>query len=550
MQPVQDSLMFESKFKKYAFNTRTLIVSSVVFSLFLLVFSACSETTDPVPKPEDLAFEYSPSSGLVTLFHGDEGEFSVAVSPSVPLTNTWKLNHETVGSGLSLQYSGTQIGIDTLRVDSAYSSVSWNRTWYISVTENQTTIPPAVTSIVISHGPEAADVEVSWHMISVSSYPIVEYQVGMSYEGPITTDNWSETILLGSYPHLHNQVGYSFTYTHEEDGMISGATAWFAVRGVDEAGQMSSIPGQFPHLISSPWYIEGTVYSDDGEILPNVIIDYGCPSCRVNADSEGRFSIGPVPNVNVFDLVTMADDSPGNGEPFDSYYNFTTHSIEYDPDGNYDIMLLSRYGLDDSCENYDFEFMLYFKDMTGTLFPTDLRPNYRLFKWENYPVAVYVPPFISGDGVDFEIPCKQIIEYWNSAMGDEYLVLVDTPEEAGIEFYFGDEGTAYAGRAYVAEPHDQNYLLGDVIPEKVKIYIWDQLVEPINIMETSMHEMGHALGLFAHTACTGGNFVMDASPAGILTPDPYHAVHPDEIRVVRAIRNLPQGTDISAFDFP
>ncbi len=520
---------------------------SAVFVLFMF-FPACSDSSDPVVQPEDLTFQYSPNSALVTLFPDESADFSVSPSPSVQLGNQWKLNGASSGEESIYHYEPIRIGVDILRLDSTYSSVTWNRTWYISTVENLTTIPPVVSFVVLDHGPVAGDVEVSWHMISQSTYPIVEYRIAMSYEGPVTADNWADATLLGVYPHLHNQVGYNVTYTEADDGMISGEMVWFAVRGVDEVGQMSSITAAYPHLISSPWYLEGFVYGDNDETLSNVIINYGCPSCRVNTDSDGHFSIGPLPNVNVYDLSTLTNNEPCEGEPCGSFYDFVAHDVSYDPDGNYDLMLLGRYGLDDSCENYDWEFMNYFREMTRTFFPSDLRDNLLLYKWESYPVKVYIPPFVSDAGLDYQSLCQEVVGFWNIAMEDEYLQLVDTVEESMVEFYFGNESNLYAGRTYMTLPDDQHYLLGDVIPEKVMIYIWDELPNAINVQETTMHELGHSLGLYAHTVCEGDGFVMAASPSGILANGPENAVHADEKRAVRAIRNLPQGTDISAFD--
>ncbi len=530
-------------------KSRISVICALVFLLFLFIFAACSSSTEPVVLPEDLTFQYTPTSGLVTLFHGDSTDFSVATNPSVTFAKQWNLNANVVGTEPAYHFEAVHIGIDTLRLESTYSGVHWNRTWYVNIVENSTTTPPEVASVSLDHGNEAGDVEVSWHMIPQSTYPIEEYQVAMSYDGAITSANWTEATLLGSYPHLYNQVGYSVVYSEAEDGMLPGEVAWFAVRALDEVGQMSALSSSYNHLISSPWFIEGYVFDDNGEALSNVIISYGCPSCRVNSDSEGRYVIGPLPNVNTYDLTSLTSNSSCDGEPCDSFYDFIAHDVTYDPEGNYDIMLLGRYGLDDSCENYDLNFMTYFREMTRTVFPTSLRPTYELFKWESYPVKVYVPPFTSVNGLDYESLCKEVVGFWNVAMGEEYLQLVDSPEEAMIELYFGDEGTLYAGRTFLAQPNDEDFRLGDVIPEKVLVYVWDQLPNATNVQETTMHELGHSLGLFAHTVCSGDGFIMSANHAGILANGPENAVHPDEKRAVRAIRNLPQGTDISAFDW-
>jgi hypothetical protein len=513
----------------------------------VLIFGACSDSTDPIPKPEDLIFTYTPVAPVTTLFVGQETEFSIGVSPSVQLGTQWKLNGEIVGEDAAYHYESRHIGIDTLGLSYSYSSVNWDRIWYVDVLENPTTIPPVVPFVSLDHGPEVADVIVSWHIIPQSTYPVVEYRIAMSYEDEVTTENWADAIQLGAFVHNPNQIGYNATFT-QDDQMIPGELAWFAVRGVDEAGQMSSIEEPHSISISFEWTIEGFVYGDDGQAINGGLIEY-VTNERVEIASDGSYRIRGVPNVNIYNLRTITENYPGQGEPYDSYYDFVTPDIHYDPDGNYDIMLLTRYGMDDSCEYYDFEFMSYFRYMTRTFTHTNLRPNYILYKWENYPVPVYVPPFISPGGLDFQSLCREVIGFWNTAMGDDYLVLVDTPEEAGIEFdFFSDPNSPYGGLTELTKPDEQLFLLGDVIPEKIMIRLWDAIPQGIMVQETAMHEMGHALGLFTHTRCSGENFLMANNPSGILDNGPENAVHIDEKRIVRAIRNLPQGTDVSAFD--
>jgi len=210
-------------------------------------------------------------------------------------------------------------------------------------------------------------------------------------------------------------------------------------------------------------------------------------------------------------------------------------------------MLLGRYGLDADCEVYEFSFMDYFKMMTLTDDTTNLRPNYNLYKWESYPVPVYVPPYVNEFGHDFQSLCREAVEFWNIAIGEEYMVLVDTPEEAKIEFEFiFDPG--HAGGTRLVLPNDEDYRLGDVIPEKVMVFVRDDLPQAIYIQEVTMHELGHAMGLLDHTDCSGGGFIMGNVTSGILDNGPENAIHLDEKRAIRAIRNLPQATDMSAFD--
>ncbi len=79
---------------------------------------------------------------------------------------------------------------------SSINGIAYAYSWYLDIVENSNTIPPAVTSVSLDHGSEAGDVEVSWHMITQSTYPIEEYRVALSYEGAITSANWSATLPL------------------------------------------------------------------------------------------------------------------------------------------------------------------------------------------------------------------------------------------------------------------------------------------------------------------------------------------------------------------
>jgi len=248
-------------------------------------------------------------------------------------------------------------------------------------------------------------------------------------------------------------------------------------------------------------------------------------------------------------LITHSTNTHNPEEPETSWYDFTMRDVTYDPVGSNDIIIITRYELDPSCSSYSDEFIVYFKYMTNTMLQTNLRPNLNLYKWEEYPIPVYVPPFVNEHGLDFETLCRETIDFWNLVMGEEYLYLVDTVEESRIEFYFGNEGIQYTGRTLLSEPSDQLYGLGDVIPEKMKVYIWDQLSDSQDVQETSMHELGHALGLFGHALCDGEGFLMIVNSAGILDNGPENAAHEHERRALEMIRNLPQGTNMADFQY-
>ncbi len=515
--------------------------------LVLLVLISCSSTTEPPPAANDLAFTHSPNSLVVVISQGEGVEFSLSSSPPVALEYYWTLNGAPTSKERSYQFNSTQVGLDTLRLVYTYDSVQWNRTWYINTQTDPTTAPGRVPGVQLSHGPEAGDVVMSWFWIAQSAFPVINYRIAVSYDGPINAFNWADAEFLVEVPHVDQQVGYSQTFSMEENQILPGVDAWFGIRGVDETGQMSPLNEVQYHKVSFPWWISGHVFSDQLVPLDGVIIDYGCTSCRVNTDGTGFFSIGPLSSVLSYDLKTISRNIDFPGVPLSSWYDFWLHGVQFEPETNQDLVLVTRYDLNGNCFVHDQEFLNYFRQMTSTRQPSNHRPNTKLFKWAEYPISVYVAPFTGTYGHDYQALCQEVVGFWNLAMGEEYLVLVDNPEDARIEVFFDNEDHIFFGSTDLILPNDQNFSLGEAIPEKMTIFLVGTLREAITIQEICMHEFGHALGLSAHNFCTGGGYLMSIDPGGSLDNGPENAVHPFEKAAIRAIRNLPQGIEMSDF---
>ncbi len=515
------------------------------------VLGSCSSSTDP-GDGGPVRVIYDPDRQFMDIVIPDSFDFTVSASGPASLAATWKLNGVEVGEGSSYHYQSGAVGVDTLTVVTVLDGKEGSRDWLITVLPSVSLLPPPVPDVGIQDGEAPMDVVVSWHWINHSAFPIVDYLVAGSYEGPITTENWDEAMFLGTFPQVPGQAGYTALFTAEEDGMLPDTVIWIAVRGRDDHGQLSPIAEISQHTISFAWWIEGTVYDTEMTALPEIIIDYGCGSCRVNTDVNGFYRVGPFKNVDSVDIYTLSRNVDQEGVPFTSWYDFQADTFVYDEEGNtHDLMLITRYGTDDQCLTYDHEFLLFLRRMTLTDMTTYLRPNFRLFKWEEYPIPVYIPDYVRPeDGMDFGYDSRLAVGYWNLVMDEDYLVLVDDPALARIEFVFTDLGAGANGRASLAAPQDPYYYgLGDVIPEKILVEI-NNVVLPTDqrIQETSMHELGHAMGLYSHVeSCSDRPYLMNVTSAHALDNGPENAVHIDEQRMIRAIRYLPQGIDMSSF---
>ena len=521
----------------------TLLMAVVLGAVAL---AGCSSSTDP-NDGGPLQVIYTPDRQFLDVTIPGTFDFEVAPSRPANFQATWLLNGATVGTGTVYQYQSGAVGSDTLLVQTVLDGTDRQREWLITVLPSLSLLPPPVPDVLIQHGTAPMDVLVSWVWINQSAFPIIDYLIAASYDGPVTAANWDQANFLGAFPHVPGQAGYSELFTAEEHGMLPATTIWFGLRGRDDRGQLSPIPEIYRHTISFAWWIEGTVYDTEQNPLPEIIIDYGCGSCRVNSDVDGFYRIGPFRDVDAVDIFTLSRNVDLPGEPFTSWYDFQADPIVYNESGNtHDITLITRYG-----GTANSEFLDFLRLMTWTDDVTQLRPDQRLYKWPEYPVRVYIPDHVrQQDGLDFGENSRTGLGYWNLVMAQDYLVEVGDPGQAQIEFYFDDVPGANGITSLAAPQFPYFYRLGDVIPEKVIIGINNILPDDSQrVQELAMHELGHALGLYEHVEGIppGETYLMALSSAGALDQGPENAVHADEKRMLNAIRFLPQGVDMAGF---
>jgi hypothetical protein len=159
--------------------------------------------------------------------------------------------------------------------------------------------------------------------------------------------------------------------------------------------------------------------------------------------------------------------------------------------------------------------------------------------------------------VDLEAACLAAMDFWNASMRQDAALL----GLAESDFFIRTEDQAAAGIVFLFEFRTQNYgqvrlllpdgpddVLGSAIPEKMEIWINDtpDLWTHSLVQGVALHEFGHALGIFNHPDCSTGDYLMTIDGA-LGAMDRLDPIHLDERRAARAIRNLPQGTQMSDF---
>lgn len=510
----------------------------------MLLVLACSSSTDP--QTETIQVSFLPEATELQASVGDTVYFQALREPTGSMDVQWSVDGVGAGDGSNLDYITSTAGDYQISVSIMIEDKNFTNSWSVHIDAENVTPPPSIYYLNTTHGSETGGINLAWPRVVPTDRLITHYLIVYSTIGPITTANWDEAQSLGSVAENTEMVVHNATFGANE-GIPGGETIWLGVVAVDELGLRSSFPARSVITTTYSWYISGTVFDEARQPIHNAIVDFGCSTCRVNTNANGEFRGGPFSSNEDISLFTVTSDLPDAGsEFFDAYYDMSIKDIAPGDDVYFDICLIGRYGIDEMCTTalYGGDFLKYFMEMTKTEAPTPGRKNRNLYKWEQYPVSVYIPPFVNAFDHDMEALSLAGMELWNTIMGEEYFVRVDDIESAGIYFDFSSNDS-FHGLATMIEP---NSAIGDTIPELIELLVENSNPSALWIQEIAMHELGHAIGCVDHAICSSAGYLMYVSPGGVLSGDELDAIHIDEQRMMRAIRYLPMGYDLSLIE--
>lgn len=522
--------------------------------LGLLGAAGCADAPTPPPAPP--AYLFTPAGDDVTVPYLGQVAFSAHTSEGAAVVAVFRRGDTILATGFSYVYAAARAGRDSLRAEVPGAG---SKDWRISVESAYGDRPAPVSGLTAAIGACPGTLRVNWWRAApeLNPLPVVRYLVALSHDAPLTELNWNAAEFLEEVPSLEATAGYGYDYA----GLAGGDSVWVGVRAEDEAGRLSPLELAPRVRVTGAYRITGTTVGLDGEPLDGILVSVGeAPGLKTITAGDGSFTLpGPAGCLAGFRdidryVLTLRDEA---GLEIGTYYDIRTDTLS--AAGTYPrtmLLVAARTpqgdpALDPDCAAYGGEFLTFLKRMTLI----DSGGSTRLYRWEHYPIRYWVQStsdWRTSGGFEMGPLAHAAASAWNARLGGTFFE--PTPDSVAADLKIIFRNFENYGLATIVEP--SNATINKAVPIRMQI----QLYRDFNYLEHAqgvvLHEFGHALCIGDHSECGDlhimkeGARVVPFPPAipGLDTQGEMEAaISDDEVRLVRYIRNLPQGINMNQY---
>ena len=299
----------------------------------------------------------------------------------------------------------------------------------------------------------------------------------------------------------------------------NGESLCCAVRCADEAGNRS--PVSMIAGMSVPGFsFTGRCYDlfSGASIAGMEVTVIATDTLSLETDSEGYFRVD---DLSLGPLRVLIAGMHGNTRYYDIDYakDLVTHTVKPFP------MIPVRFTIRNSQVSYLALFRAATEPCKGG--------STELMKWQQRPVAVYIPHWVNENGIDYRVHAADALTLWMVRTRLDLFTIVDEPPDRGVIMHFKtreEMGSQIGITRHTLDP--QGYPLRDDID------IVDDFAYAVTLYRIFLHEIGHTIRL-CHLNFR--DYIM--YPGQPLPSD----ISDDEVEVVRMYEALPNGIDMSIY---
>ncbi len=533
-----------------------ILISGVL--LGLLGTAGCGDAPTPPPPPP--AYLFTPAGDDVTVPYLGQVSFAARTLEGTAVVAEFRRGDTILATGLSYTYAAVRAGLDSLRAE-VPGAEAVAKDWRITVESVYGDRPAPVSGLTAVIGACPGTLRVNWWRAApeLNPLPVVRYLVALRHDVPLTELNWDAAEFLVEVPSLEATAGYVYAYA----GLAGGDSVWAGVRAEDEAGRLSPLEVAPRVRVAGAYRITGTAVGLGGEPLDGILVSVGeAPELKTITAGDGSFTLpGPTGCLAGFRdidryVLTLRDEA---GPEIGTYYDIRTDTLSAAGPYPRTMLLVAAKtpqgdpALDPYCSAsvYGGEFLAFLKRMTFT----DVVSSARLYRWDHYPIRYWVQStadWLTPGGFEMGPLVYAAASAWNARLGGAFFESTEDSVAADLKVIF--RNFEYFGLVTIVDPP------GATIDKVVPIRMQMQLRRDFNYLGSAqgvvLHEFGHALCIGSHSECGDLHIMKYAAHYVPLPPaipgldtqgEMEAAISDDEVRLVRYIRNLPQGVNLNQY---